>query len=174
MIYRVSLPIIFTDYYLPWGPNLKADYRKNIYNFWNFSCNSTTSVQFSSVQLLSHDPTGCCTPGFLVHHQLPELAQTHVHCVSDAIQPSHPLSSPFCLQSFPASRSFPTNQFFESGGQKNWRFSFNISPSTEYSGLISFRIDLLAVQRGLSRVFSRTTVQEHQFFTTQFSLRSTT
>ena len=54
--------------------------------------------QFSSVQLLSHvqlcDPMDCSTPGFPVHHQLPEPAQTHVHQISDAIQPSHPLSAP--------------------------------------------------------------------------------
>ena len=60
----------------------------------------------------------CNTPGFPVHHQLPELAQTHVHRVCDAIQPSHPLLSPFssCLQSFQASGSFPMSQFFASGG----------------------------------------------------------
>ena len=61
----------------------------------------------------------CSMPAFPVHHQLPELAQTHVHRVGDAIQPPHPLSSPFssCLQSFPASGSFPVSQFFTSGGQ---------------------------------------------------------
>ena len=61
----------------------------------------------------------CSTPGFPVHHQLPELAQTLVHWVGDAIQSSPPLSSPFssCLQSFPASGSFPRSQFFTSGGQ---------------------------------------------------------
>ena len=57
-----------------------------------------TSASISSVQLLSHvrlcDPMDCSTPGFLLHHQLLELAQTHAHRVSDAIQPSHPLSSP--------------------------------------------------------------------------------
>ena len=60
----------------------------------------------------------CRTPGFPVHHQLPEVAQTHVHRVDDA-KPSHPLSSPFssCPQSFPASVSFPMSQFFPSGGQ---------------------------------------------------------
>ena len=55
------------------------------------------------------DPMDCSRPGFPVHHQLLELAQTHVHRVSDALQPSHPLS---CLQSFPASGSFPMSQFF--------------------------------------------------------------
>ena len=85
-----------------------------------------------------------------VHHQLPELAQTHVHWVSDAIQPSHSLSSP-SPPAFNLSQHqcfFPRSQFFASGGQSIASFSFSISPSNEYSGLISFRIyklDILAV-----------------------------
>ena len=64
------------------------------------------------------DPMDCSTPGLPLLHQLPEFAQTHVHRVGDAIQPSHPLLSPFsCLQSFPASGSFPMSQLFTSGGQ---------------------------------------------------------
>ena len=61
----------------------------------------------------------CSMPGFPVHHRLPELAQTHAHQVSDAIQPSHslPSPSPSCLQSFPASGSFQISQFFPSSGQ---------------------------------------------------------
>ena len=77
------------------------------------------SVQFSSVAQLcpTHcDPKDCSTPGFPVHHQLPELTQMHVHWVSDAIQSSHPTFSS-CLQSFPALGSSPMNQFFASGGQ---------------------------------------------------------
>ena len=89
-------------------------------------------------------------PGFPVHHQLPELAGTHAHCVDDAIQPSHPLLPLFssCLQSFPASGSFSMSQLFTSG-DLSIVVCFSISPSNEYSGLISFRIDwfdLLAVQ----------------------------
>ena len=111
-------------------------------------------VQFSSVALSCPtlcDPMDCSTLGFPVHHQLPELTQIHVHQVSVAIQPSHPLSSPSppCLQSSPASGTFPVSQFFASGGQSIGSFSFSISPSNEYSGLISFRmdwLDLLAVQ----------------------------
>ena len=81
-------------------------------------------------------------PGFSVHHQLPELAQTHVHQVSDAIQPSHPLSSPSPALNLSQHQlgSFPMSQFFTSGGQ---------SIGASASGLISFRIDwfnLLAVQ----------------------------
>ena len=65
------------------------------------------------------NPMDCSMPGFPVHHQLPELAQTQVHRVGDAIQPSHPLSSPSpaFLKSFPASESFQIGQFFTSGGQ---------------------------------------------------------
>ena len=79
-------------------------------------------VQFSSVTqacLTLCDPMACSMPGFPVHHQLPELAQTQVHQVGDVIPPSY-LSSvvPFypCLQSFPASGSFQMNQLFASGG----------------------------------------------------------
>ena len=77
-----------------------------------------------------------------------QLAQTHIHRIGDAIQPSHPLSSP-CLQSFPAPVSFPMSQFFTSGGQSIGSVSSSISPSSEYSGRISFRMDwmdLLEVQ----------------------------
>ena len=95
-------------------------------------------------------------PDFPVLHYILEFAQTHVHRVSDAIQPSHPLV-PFSssLQSFPASGSFPTSQSFASGGQTIGVFSVNISPSHEYSGLISFRmdwLDLLAVQGTLKSI----------------------
>ena len=82
-------------------------------------------LQFSSVTqsyMTLCNPMDCSMPGFPVHHQLPELAQTHVHQVSDAIQSSHLISSsvvPFssCLQSFPASESFPMSQFFTAGDQ---------------------------------------------------------
>ena len=86
-------------------------------------------------------------PGFPVHHQLSELAQTHVHRVGDAIQPSSIIPFSSCLKSFPASRSLPMSQFFASGGQ-SIGLSFSISPSNKYSGLTSFRmdwLDLLAV-----------------------------
>ena len=92
----------------------------------------------------------CSTPGFPVHHQLSEFTQTHVHRVSDAIQPSHPLLSPS-----PLTLNISQHQVFSSElvlhirWQKYWSFSFSINPSNEYSGLISFRIywlGLLAVQ----------------------------
>ena len=130
------------------------------------------SSQFNSVESLSCvrffvTPTDCSMPRFPTHHQLPELTQTHAHRVSDAIQPSHPLLSPS-----PLAFNLPQHQFFASGGQSIGSFIFNISPSVEFSGLISFRmdwLDLLTIQE-LSRVFTNTTVQKHQSFGAQLSL----
>ena len=76
---------------------------------------SVSSVSQSCPTLC--DPMDCSRPGLPVHHQLPEFTQTHVHRVSDAIQPSHLLSFSSCLQSFPASGSFQMSQLFTSGGQ---------------------------------------------------------
>ena len=91
-------------------------------------------------------PMDCSTPGFSVRHQLPELDQTHVHQVSDAIQPSYPLSSP----SPPAlNLSQHQKSVLHIRWPKYWSFSFNISPSNVYLGLISYRVDsfdLLTVQ----------------------------
>ena len=90
------------------------------------------------------------TPGLPVHHQLPELAQTDLHRVSDAIQLSHPLLPLILLPSiFSSIRIFSNEPVLHIRWPKYWSFSFNISPSNEYSGLISFRIDrldFLAVQ----------------------------
>ena len=133
------------------------------------------SCPISLVQSLSHEPMDCSTPGFPVLYYLLEFAQTYVHWVHDAIQRSHPVS-PFssCLQSFPASGSFPMSWFFTSGGP-----SIRVSASASVfpiniqdwfplglTGLISLQF------RGLSRVFSNTTVQKHQFFGAQLSLWS--
>ena len=86
----------------------------------------------------------------------PEHAQTHVHWVSDAIQPSHALSSPSI---FPSIRVFSNESALPIRWPKYWSFSFSISPSNEYSGLISFRIDWVdsLQSKGLPRVFSNTT-----------------
>ena len=133
-----------------------------------------TSVQFShSVCLTLCDPTDCSTPGLPVHHQLPELAQTHVHRVGDAIQPSilcRPLLLPPSI--FPSITVFSNESVLCTRWPNHWSFSFSISPSNEYSRLISFRIDgwISFQSKGLSRVFSNTTVQKHQFFSTQLSL----
>ena len=100
--------------------------------------------------LTLYDPVDCSTPGFPVHHQLLELSQTHVHRVGDAIHPSHSLLSLLLLSSiFPSIRVFSNGSVLRIRWSKYWCFSFNISPSNEYSGLIAFRIDsfdLLAVQ----------------------------
>ena len=139
----------------------------------------SSSVQFSSVAqscLTFCNPRDCSTTGFSVLHQLLEPTQTHVHWVSDAIQPSHPLSFPFssCLQSFPSSGSFPMSRFFPLGGQS---FGASVSASVlqmniqdwfplGLTGLIFFQF------KGLSRVFSNTIVQEYQLFASQPSLWS--
>ena len=110
--------------------------------------------QFSSVQLLSRvqlcDAMDCSMPGFPVHHQLLKPTQTHVHWVGDTIQPSHflgPLLLPPLI--FPNIGVFSNESVFHIRWPKDWSFSFSISPSNDYSGLISFKIDwldLLAVQ----------------------------
>ena len=103
-------------------------------------------VQFTSVaQLCSTcDLMDCSMPGYLVHHQLLELAQTHVYPFSDAIQPTHPLFPLLLLPSiFPSIRVFPKESVIRIRWPKYWSFSFSISPSNEYSGLISIRMDWL-------------------------------
>ena len=111
------------------------------------------TIQFSSVAQSCPtlcNPIDCSIPGFPVYHQLPELVQTYVHQVSDAIQLSHPLLSPSLPPSiFPSIRVFSNESVLRIRWPKYWSFSFSISPSSEYSGLISFRmdwLDLLAVQ----------------------------
>ena len=110
-------------------------------------------VQFSSVTQSCPtlwDPRNHSRPGLPVHHQLPESTQTHVHQVSDAIQLSHPLSSPSPPPPIPPSiRVFSNESVLRIRWPKYWSFSFNISPFNEHPGLISFRmdsLDLLAVQ----------------------------
>ena len=98
-------------------------------------------------------PMYCSTPGFLVHHQLLEFAQTHVHWVSDAIQPSCPLSSFLLLPSvFSSIRVFSSKSaLYQYSWPEYWSFSFSISPSNKYSGLISFMIGLISLlSKGLS------------------------
>ena len=96
------------------------------------------------------NPRNHSTPGLPVHHHLPEFTQTHVHRVGDAIRQSHPLLSLLLLPPIPPSiRVFSNESPLCIRWPKYWSFSFNISPSNEHSGLISFRMDwmdLLAVQ----------------------------
>ena len=137
-----------------------------------------TFVGVSSVQSLSRvwfcDPMNCSTPGFPVYHQLPESTQTHVHWVGDAIQPSHPLSSP----------SPPSLNLSQHQGLCKW-----VSSSHQVAKVLEFQLQHQSFQwifrtdflsdglvwspcspRDSSRVFSNTTVQKHQFFGAQVSL----
>jgi len=119
------------------------------------------------------------TPGLPVHHQLPEFTQTHVHWVSDAIQPSHPLSSPSppAPPIPPSIRVFTKELTLRMRWPKYWSFSFTIIPSKEHPGLISFRmdwLDLLAVQGTLKSLLqhhsSKVSILQHSgFFTVQLS-----
>ena len=118
-------------------------------------------LQFSSITqscLTLCDPMNHSTPGLPVHHQLLEFTQTHVHWVGDAIQPSHPLSSPSPPAPNPPSiRVFSKELVLRSRCPKYWSFSFSISRSNEHPGLISFRmnwLDLLAVQGTLKSINS--------------------
>ena len=118
------------------------------------------------------------TSGLPVHHQLPEFTQTHVHRLSDAIQPSHPLLSPSLLPSIPPSiRVFSNESTLRMRWPKYWSFSFSIIPSKEHPGLISFRtdwLDLLAVQGTLKSFLqhhsSKASILRHlAFFTVHLS-----
>ena len=136
-------------------------------------CNWNWSVQFSCSVVSDSDHMDCSTPGVPVYHQLWELTQFHVHWVSNAIQLSHPVS-PFSsyLQSSPASGSSLVSQFYPSGGQSiGASASASVLPMNiqdwfplGWTGWISLQ------SKGLSRVFSNTTVQKHQFFGTHLSL----
>ena len=150
-----------------WG---HAIWCTQIYNCYQFS-----SVAQSCPTLC--DPVNHSTPGLPVHHQLPEFTQTHVHRVSDAIQPSHPLSSPSPLASNPSQHQ-SLFQWVNSSHEVAKVLEFHSalvsflpkksqgwSPS-EWTGWISLQ------SKGLSRVFSNTTVQKHKFFCTQLSSQS--
>ena len=137
-------------------------------------------LQFSSLTQLCLtlcDPMDCSSPGFPVHHHHPEFTQTHVHWVSDVIQPSHPLSSP----SPPALNLSHHQGLFKWVGSSHqvakvlefqlqhqscqWIFRTDWFP-LGWTGWISLQ------SKGLSRVFSNTTVQKHQFFSAQLSSQS--
>ena len=128
-------------------------------------------AQFSSVAqscLTLCNPMNCSTPGLPVHHQHPNpcpLSQWYHPTVSSSVVP-------FSSCPLQGIRVYSNQSALHIRWPKYWSFSFNVSPSNEHPGLISFRmdwLDLVAVQ-GLSRVFSNTTVQKHQFFCAQLSL----
>ena len=184
------LRLLHCRQFLYWRAMGDTPYGFYIPSLNNFHLGSTfitpTGIWFSSVQFSSvsqscpilWDPMNCSTPGFPVHHQLLEFTQTHVHRFSDAIQPSHSLSSP----SPPASNPSQHQSLFQWVNSshdvaKYWSFSFSIIPSKEHPGLISFRmdwLDLLAIQGTLKSL-----IQHHSskasvlrcsaFFTVQLS-----
>ena len=152
--------------------NTDADFstwnRKTVFHFWK-----SQFIPLAQSCPILCNPMDCSTPGFPIHHQLPELAHTHVQsrwCHPTISSSIIPFSS--CPQPFPASGSFPMSQFFASGGQSigasasvlpiNIRGCFPLG----WTAWISF------LSKGLSRVFSNTIVQKHQFFGTQHSLWS--
>ena len=118
------------------------------------------------------NPMDCSMPGHPVHHQLLEFTQTHVHWVGDAIQPSHPLSSLLLLPSiFPSIRVFSNQSVLCIRWPKYWSFSFYISPSNEYSGPISFRmdwLDLLALQGTLKSLLQHHISKASTFWCSAF------
>ena len=144
---------------------------------WVYTSIKSLNCQFSSVTQLRPtlcDPMNRSMPGLPVHRQLLEFIQTHIHWVGDAIQPSHPSVIPFSsrLQSVPASRSFQMSQFFASDSQ-----SIGVSASASVLSMstqdwfpLGWAGWIPLQSKGLSRVFSNTTVQKHQFFGTQLSL----
>ena len=145
-------------------------------SLWHITIFQLNCIQFSSVTQSCPtlcNPMDCSIPDFPVHHQLLALAQIHIHWVSDAVQPSHPLSSP----------SPPAFNLSQHQGLFKWVSSLHqVAKVLEFQiqhqsfqwifGLIFFfRIDWISLQpKGLSRVFSNTTVQKHQFFGAQLSL----
>ena len=139
---------------------------------WNLCCYCSVAQSF----LILWDLINCSTRGFPVLHYLPEFAQTHVHWVNDAIQPSH-LLSPSSPTALNLSQHQGLFQWISCSHQVTklleLQLQFSTSPSSEYSGLISFRMDwfdLLAVQGTLKSLSN--TVQKHQFFGAQPSLWS--
>ena len=151
---------------------------------WNFP-GKNTGVEFSSVIYWCPtlcNPMNCSMPGLPVHHQLLETTQTHVHWVGDAIQTSHPLLSPSPALNLSQHQGLFQCVSSPHQGPEYWSFSFNISPSNEYPGLISFRmdwLDILAVQETLKSLLqnhsSKALILLHSaFFIVQLSHPYTT
>ena len=160
-----------------WADRFQLITRKNFLKVGGIQQWDALSGRFTSVaqscQTL-YDPMICSTSGLPVHHQLPESTQTHVHRVGDAIQPSHPLSSP----------SPPVLNLFQHQGPFKW-----VSSSHQVAKVLEFQLQHQSFQwtiwsplgwtgwiswqsKGLSRVFSNTTVQKHQFFSAHLSSQS--
>ena len=169
---------IFCLHILYWKSGINISY---YYCLSPFNSVDVCFIYFSSVA--QSCPTLCnpmdhSMPGLPVHHQLPEFTQTHVHQVDDAIQPSHPLLSPSPpAPNLSSIRVFSNESTLCMRWPKYWSFSFSISPSNEHPGLISFRMDwlaLLAVQGTLKSLFQHhsskaSVLWRSAFFTVQLS-----
>ena len=165
------------------GDGSKVRCFKEQYCIGTWNVKSTNQSKFSSLQFSSVtqscptlcDPMNCSMPGLPVHHQLPEFTQTHIHRAGDAS--SHLiLCRPLLLLPPvpPSIRVFSNESTLPMRWPKYWSFSFNIIPSEEIPGLISFRmywLDLLAV-RGTLKSSLQHQVQKHQFFCAQISSQS--
>ena len=138
---------------------------------FNSSVSRFSSVQFSQSCPTLCDPMNCSTPGLPVHHQLPEFTQTHVHRVGDAIQPPHPLSSPFPPAPNPSQHQslFQWVHLFTWGGQSTGVSALaSFLPKKSQDWFLSEWTGWISLQSNwFSRVFSNTTVQRNQFFGAQ-------
>ena len=149
--------------YLVWGINIILSPPPNVHPLISVS---STAQLYPTL----FDPMDCSTPGLHVHHQFPELIQTHVHWVSDATQPSHPLSSP-SLPTFNLSQHQGLFKWVSSGQSIGVSASISILPVNIQDWFPLGWTGLLSLQfKGLSTVFSNTTVPKHQFFCAQLSL----
>ena len=140
--------------------------------------NSAASVQFSSVAQscpILCDPMNRSTPGLPVHHQLPEFNETHVHRVSDAIQPSHPLASPSPPAPNPSQHQSLfqwVNSLYVVAKELEFQLQHQSFQWTQDWSSLGWTGWISLQSKGLSRVFSNTTVQKHQFFSAQLSSQS--
>ena len=177
LIFTLAISCLITSN-LPWfmGQTFQVPMQYCSLQHWTLlSLPETSTVQLSSATQLCPtlcDPIDCSTPGLPVPHQLPEFTQTHLHWVGDAIQSSSVILFSSCVQSSSASGSFRMSQLFTSGGQRiGVSASTSVLPVNTQDWSPLGWTDWISLQsERLSRVFSNTTIQKHQFFGTQLSL----
>ena len=156
--------------FIPFFPDTVTE---SMWSLLIYMYGSSLVVQFSSVAQLC--PTLCnpmnrSTPGLPVHHQHPESTQTRVHWVGDAIQPSHPLSPPSPASDFPSIRVFSNESALQVAKCIGASASASVLPVNIRGWFLLGLTGLISLSKGLSRVFSSTIIQKHQFFAAQPSL----
>ena len=161
--------------YMIWSEKLKRQRIK----MWNLKIQTYRPVEQNSswrmgTCLAIWGPMACSMPGFPVLHYLPEFTQTHVHWISDAIQPFFVIPFSFCLQSFQASGAFPMSWLFASDFQNTGVSALvSVLPMNIQGWFPLGLIDLISLLfKGLSKVLSNTTVGRHQFFSAKLSFWS--